>query len=195
MANRRNHYEAAFEAYLQTRRIAYVAVDEQRRSRIVGGSLKSVDFLVSPADGVTLLVDVKGRRFPSGVRHPQYWRNWSTWDDIRSLARWQDQLGAGSLALFGFVFHVVADRAPLPPERLFSHRGRQYAILAVTAVDYIRAARPLSPKWQTVTMSSQAFRSAAIPFDDLLPQPLPSLSPHDSLAAAQSPVAVSAAAG
>ena len=75
MAKRDNHYEAAFEAYLQDRRVAYVAVDEQRRSRIAAGSLKNVDFLVSPADGVTLLVDVKGRRFPSGVSHPQYWRN------------------------------------------------------------------------------------------------------------------------
>ena len=71
MAKRDNHYEAAFEAYLQARQIAYVAVDEARRSRIAAGSLKNVDFLVSPADGLTLLVDVKGRRFPSGVS--LYW--------------------------------------------------------------------------------------------------------------------------
>ncbi|MEM9657888.1 MAG: HYExAFE family protein, partial [Planctomycetota bacterium] len=91
MANRYNHYEAAFEAYLRRRRVAYVAVNEQRRSRLEGGTLKSVDFLVSPAGGVTLLVDVKGRRFPSGSRRREYWKNWSTWDDLRSMARWQDQ--------------------------------------------------------------------------------------------------------
>jgi hypothetical protein len=168
MANRRNHYEAAFEAYLQERRTPYVAVNEQRRSRVEGGSLKNVDFLVSPACGATLLVDVKGRRFPSGVRHPQYWRNWSTWDDLRSLARWQDQLGGGSLALFGFVFHVTGERSPLPTEQLFEFRGGRYAMLAVRAVDYIRFARPLSAKWQTVAMPSPVFRSAAFPFDDLL---------------------------
>ena len=168
MAKRHNHYESAFEAYLLDRRVAYVAVDEQRRSRIVGGSLKNVDFLVSPADGATLLVDVKGRRFPSGVSHPQYWRNWSTWDDLRSLARWQDQLGAGAIALFGFVFHVAGERSPLPAAELFPHRGRQYAMLAVRAVDYIRFARPLSAKWQTVSMPTAAFRQAAVPFDDLL---------------------------
>src|SRR5262245_4425368 len=131
MAKRDNHYEAAFEAYLRARRVAYVAVDEQRRSHLGEGSLKNVDFLVSPADGATLLVDVKGRRFPSGQRTPQYWRNWTTWDDLRSLARWQDRLGEGSLALFGFIFHVVAERSPLPAEQLFSFRDRQYAILAV----------------------------------------------------------------
>ena len=144
MAKRDNHYEAAFEAYLRERRVAYVAVDEQRRSKLGDGTLKNVDFLVSPADGATLLVDVKGRRFPSGQRTPQYWRNWTTWDDLRSLARWQDRLGDGSLALFGFVFHVVARRSPLPPERLFVHRDRTYAILAVRVADYIRFARPLS---------------------------------------------------
>lgn len=169
MAKRHNHYESAFEAYLQSRRLAYVAVDEQRRSRIVGGSLKNVDFLVSPADGATLLVDVKGRRFPSGLRHPQYWRNWTTWDDLRSFARWQDQLGAGALALFGFVFEVIGQRAPLAEEQLFTHRDRRYAILAVRAADYIRFARPLLKRWQTVSMSTPAFRQAAVPFDELLP--------------------------
>src|SRR5918995_57634 len=140
MAKRDNHYEAAFEAYLRERRVAYVAVDEQRRSRIAAGSLKNVDFLVSPADGATLLVDVKGRRFPSGNRHKQYWRNWTTWDDLRSLARWPDQL--------------------------CEFRGERYAMLAVRAVDYIRFARPLSAKWQTVSMPAALFRQAASPFDD-----------------------------
>ena len=173
MAKRDNHYEAAFEAYLRERRVAYVAVDEQRRSRIAGGSLKNVDFLVSPADGATLLVDVKGRRFPSGNHHKQYWRNWSTADDLRSLARWQDQLGAGSLALFGFVYHVVGDRSPMPAHQLFPFRDQRYAMLAVRAADYIRFARPLSAKWQTVSMPTALFRQAAIPFDDLLPQSCP----------------------
>jgi hypothetical protein len=168
MAKRDNHYEAAFEAYLQERRVAYVAVDEQRRSRLGDGSLKNVDFLVSPADGATLLVDVKGRRFPSGQRNKQYWRNWTTWDDLRSLARWQDRMGEGSIALFGFVFHVVGDRSPLPADRLFVFRERQYAILAVRVVDYIRFARPLSAKWQTASIPTAIFRAAAIPFDELL---------------------------
>lgn len=170
MAKRGNHYEAAFEAYLRQRRVAYVAVDEQRRSHLGDGTLKNVDFLVSPADGATLLVDVKGRRFPSGQRTKQYWRNWTTWDDLRSLARWQDRLGDGSLALFGFVFHVVGERSPVPAESLFVFRQQPYAILAVRVADYIRFARPLSAKWQTASISAAVFRQAAIPFDDLLPR-------------------------
>jgi hypothetical protein len=183
MAKRDNHYEAAFEAYLQERRVAYVAVDEQRRSRIATGSLKNVDFLVSPADGATLLVDVKGRRFPSGNRHRQYWRNWTTWDDLRCLARWQDQLGPGSIALLGFVYHVVGERSPVAAEQLVEFRGQRYAMLAVRAVDYIRFARPLSAKWQTVSMPAPLFRQAAVPFDDLLPQRLTADAPTEPIAA------------
>ena len=99
MANRCNHYELAFEAYLREHRVAYVAVNEQRRSLIAQGSIKSLDFIVSPSNTVSLLIDIKGRRFPSGERHKQYWKNWSTWDDLGSMARWQDKLGTGSCAL------------------------------------------------------------------------------------------------
>jgi hypothetical protein len=183
MAKRDNHYEAAFEAYLQDRRVAYVAVDEQRRSRIAAGSLKNVDFLVSPADGATLLVDVKGRRFPSGNHRKQYWRNWTTWDDLRSLARWQDQLGPASIALFGFVYHVIGERSPVAPQQLFEFRGGRYAMLAVRAVDYIRFAKPLSAKWQTVSRPAALVRQAAAPFDDLLPQPLTAAAQPQPIAA------------
>ena len=66
MAKRDNHYEAAFEAYLRDRRLPYVAVDEGRRALAADGSLKSLDFIVSPPGARSWLVDVKGRRFPSG---------------------------------------------------------------------------------------------------------------------------------
>jgi hypothetical protein len=75
MANRDNHYEAAFEEYLRERGVPYVAVDEARRSVLSGGgSLKSLDFIVSAPEAMWL-VDVKGRRFPSGDEQKQYWKN------------------------------------------------------------------------------------------------------------------------
>ena len=86
MANRDNHYEAAFEEYLRARRLPYVAVDEARRSLLAGGeSIKSLDFIVASAGEMTWLVDVKGRRFPSGDQTCQYWKNWSTRDDLGTL--------------------------------------------------------------------------------------------------------------
>ena len=65
--DRSNHYEAAFEAYLRARRLGYVAVDEAHRSTLDDEPVKSLDFIVHGADGSKLLVDVKGRRFPTGA--------------------------------------------------------------------------------------------------------------------------------
>jgi hypothetical protein len=43
MANRDNHYEAAFEEYLRSRGVPYVAVDEAKRSLLSdGASIKSL---------------------------------------------------------------------------------------------------------------------------------------------------------
>lgn len=78
MANRDNHYEAAFEAFLRRRGVPYVAVDEAKRSLMSNGaSIKSLDFIVSAPGQKTWLVDVKGRRFPSGDVQKQYWKNLS----------------------------------------------------------------------------------------------------------------------
>src|SRR5262245_15346367 len=96
MANRDNHYEAAFEAYLRGRGVPYVAVDEARRALLGGESIKSLDFIVSATTSnlaeARWLVDVKGRLFPSGVQR-QYWKNWSTRDDLRGLAQWERLFG------------------------------------------------------------------------------------------------------
>jgi len=76
VANRDNHYEAAFEEYLRNRGVPYVAVDEAKRSVLSdGASIKSLDFIVSSPGPVSWLVDVKGRKFPSGDIQKQYWKS------------------------------------------------------------------------------------------------------------------------
>ena len=179
MAKRSNHYELAFEAYLRDQRIAYVAVNEQRRSLVAQGSLKNLDFIVTPSDSVSLLIDVKGRRFPSGNRNKQYWRNWSTWDDLQSMARWQEKIGCGSCAMFVFAYELVGARSPVEPALLYEFRDRWYAFLAVRIADYVQFSRPLNACWQTVTMPTRLFRQAAFPFADILGDSshLPTVSP------------------
>ena len=80
MAQRRHHYEKAFEDFLRARRIPYVAVDEAKKALLPesaslrvreddGGvglaehALKSFDFVLY-GSGVNLLAEVKGRRIP-----------------------------------------------------------------------------------------------------------------------------------
>jgi hypothetical protein len=171
--NRDNHYEAAFEAFLRARQLPYIAVDEARRSVVENGSLKSLDFIVSPPGQMSLLIDVKGRRFPSGEEHHQYWKNWSTRDDLRSLAAWQTSFGPNFCPILVFAYHLVAGRSPLPPERLFEFRGDHYGFLGVRLADYVPHARPLSDSWDTVAMPTTLFRRAARPIDDWLIGSLP----------------------
>jgi hypothetical protein len=159
MTKRHNHYEAAFEELLRAERTPYVAVDEARRSLVAGGSLKSVDFLVSPPGGESFLVDIKGRQFPSGS---QYWRNWSTRDDLRSLAEWARYFGPNFTPLLIFAYHVTESRSPVAKEELWTFAGRRYGFVAIRLADYWRAAHTLSTKWDTVSMSAAEFRNRAV---------------------------------
>ena len=171
MANRDNHYEAAFEEYLRGRGVPYVAVDEARRSLLSNGaSIKSLDFIVSAPGQIAWLVDVKGRRFPSGDGQKQYWKNWSTADDLRSLARWEQLFGANFHGLFVFAYDVLGDRAPLPAEELFQHRGKLYGFVAVPLSAYLGHARMISPRWDTLAMPMAKFRHYARPLGELLGQ-------------------------
>jgi hypothetical protein len=169
MANRDNHYEAAFEEFLRSRGVPYVAVDEAKRSLLSdGASIKSLDFIVSAPAQVTWLVDVKGRRFPSGDVQKQYWKNWSTRDDLQSLAQWEGLFGASFRGLFVFAYDVLGDRSPLKAEELFEHRGSLYGFVAVTLSDYAGHAHPISPRWDTWAMSAGDFRRFARPLTELL---------------------------
>ena len=167
MANRENHYEAAFEEYLRQRCVPYVAVDEAKRSRWAGGTIKSLDFIVSPGDRGSWLVDVKGRRFPSGEQK-QYWKNWSTRDDLESLSQWERLFGERFGGLFVFAYNVVGDRAPLPEGALFEFRGGLYSFVAIRLSEYALHARPISPSWDTWAMPTGRFRELAAPLADFL---------------------------
>ena len=164
---RRNHYEAAFEAFLRARKIPYVAVDESRRSLVAERSLKSLDFIVSPAASPSSwLVDVKGRRFPSGSRKQQYWKNWSTGDELRSLAQWEQIFGPNFSGALIFAFNVVGDRSPLPAEQMFEYQDGLYGFVVVRLGHYVGWARRISPRWDTVAMPASRFRELAEPADE-----------------------------
>ena len=70
--------------------------------------------------------------------------------------------------MFVFAYDVLGDRAPLPAEQLFEHRGQLYGFVAVTLADYAAHARQISPSWDTVAMPTADFRRLARPMDELL---------------------------
>src|SRR6185437_1133875 len=102
-----NHYEAAFEWYLRGRGIAVVPIVEARRSYLDSDSVKSPDFIVVGQS--RLVVDVKGRQFPSvSAGKPRItWQNWSTTGDIDGLARWSGRFGDGFHGVLAFIYHVL----------------------------------------------------------------------------------------
>ncbi len=187
---RHNHYEAAFEDYLRSEKIPYIAVNEQRRAIATQGSLKNLDFILSPdvifeqEDPYGLfesdesferplrrqwLVDVKGRRFPSGS---QYWRNWTTEDELDSLTRWQERFGDDFQAALVFVYQLTSDQSPVPVNEIHFYRSEAYAMVAVSLDDYRRQAKPLSAKWQTVSIPTAQFRQLAQPLVSLFSERL-----------------------
>jgi hypothetical protein len=170
MANASNHYEAAFAAWLSRRGIPFLPIDERARplaDAAAGGvlnrchtTLKSPDFLVGSPGPRYWLVDIKGRRFPTGS---SYWKNWSTRDELESLAVWEELLGKQFCSLLVFAYNVVGDVAPLPAEELFEHRGSLYAFVGIRLDHYTSWSRPLSARWGTVAVLTAQFRALAQP--------------------------------
>jgi hypothetical protein len=95
-------------------------------------------------------------------------KNWSTRDDVRSLAAWQRLFGPGFRALFVFAYEVRGDRAPLAAEQLFNFRGRLYAFLGLGLDHYVYYARPISAAWDTLSMPTSRFRQLVMPLDAML---------------------------
>lgn len=169
MALRGNHYDAAFEAFLRARRTPYVAVDEQRRALLEQQSLKSMDFIVYSRKTANLLVDVKGRRFPSGDPETGHrWENWATAEDVPALLKWQDVFGNDFRALLVFAYHVVSEDERGSFDELFQFRDNVYAFFGVWVDKYQSAMQTRSESWQTVSVPSALFRELRSPIGEFL---------------------------
>lgn len=174
MAIRSNHYDVAFEAYLRSVRIPYVAVDESRRTLLAEASLKSLDFIVYAAGRENLLVDVKGRRFPTaGPASGHCWENWATRDDLVSMLQWQQVFGGGFRSVLVFAYDIAAERYRQRHEALFPFREREYAFYGVWADDYAARMVRRSAQWETVTLPAAEFRRLRRPLDELLGRSAP----------------------
>jgi hypothetical protein len=185
MAKRTNHYDAAFEGYLRRAGVPFVVVDEARRARLNQVSLKSMDFIVTAPGNQNLLVDVKGRQFPSGcgpdrarpdrarperTRRGHKWENWATKDDIDSLLRWQGVFGAGFRSMLVFAYDLLNPQAAddLGAGSVFFYRGRVYSFFGIWADEYQTAMHARSASWETVSVRSREYRDLRIPVAELL---------------------------
>lgn len=189
MAQRRHHYEAAFEGYLRARRVPYVAVDEARKALTPAGSLgaegslKSFDFVIY-GQGANLLAEVKGRKLAPRARSrgplvtvgagsellfrpvaaaPRM-ESWVTLEDVESLRSWQRLFGPEFEAAFVFVYWCDEQPADGLYHEVFEHHGRWYTLRAVRLDSYAAAMKPRSVRWGTVDLPRAAFDRLAMPF-------------------------------
>ena len=146
--DRSNHYEAAFEAYLQWHRLCYVAVDETRRAMLGEAPVKSLDFIVYGGRAAACwwtsraAASRPGRRASraaSGSAGPRA-------EDVDGLERWAELFGPGYQGLLVFTYHLLPTvDLPDDTDDLWTWRGRRYLFRAVPAADYRRHMRVRSP--------------------------------------------------
>jgi hypothetical protein len=169
MAQRSNHYEAAFEAFIRSIRIPCVAIDEAKRAIFGEEGLKNPDFLLYPRFGTNLVVEVKGKR-GKNARGRRDWENWVTTDDLDGLVRWQTMFGPGFRAVLVFVYAEPIQVFPLPRDNgAYEFRGLEYRFWAVGLDDYIAHLRSRGPAWKAVAMARRAFRRRVRPLREWLP--------------------------
>lgn len=169
MAQRSNHYEAAFETYIRTLRVPCVAVDEAKRAIWGDQGVKSPDFLLYPRGATNLVVEVKGKQ-GKNARGRRPWENWVTTDDLDGLTRWQELFGPGFLPVLAFVYAESPPPFPLPPgDGAFEFRQRLYRFWAVGLDDYLAHLRSRGPAWKAVAMARAEFRRRVRPLCEWLP--------------------------
>lgn len=171
MAQRRHHYERAFEQYLRATRVPYISVDEAKKALLpdiarfrsaraaqdAGGlALKSFDFVIY-GEGINLLVEVKGRRIGGRAESTGRLESWVTREDVESLLAWERLFGAGFTATFVFLYWCEAQPPDALFEEIFEDRGRWYSVRACPAVDYAARMKTRSPRWGTVDLARADF--------------------------------------
>lgn len=182
MANRANHYDAAFEEYLRHHRVPYVAVDETRRSLLNEVSLKSPDYIVSPPQGDNWLIDIKGRKFPSGGEQQSHqWENWATRDDIDSMLRWQEVFGTGFRSVLVFAYQILDARwhCQFDLASRWTHRDQSYAFYGVWVEDYRDRMSLRSRQWDTVSLRKRDYEDVRFPLGRVIADPMDEASAFD----------------
>ena len=195
MAQRRFHYEQAFEHFLRANRVPYVAVDEAKKALMPAAgrshanpaadekSLKSFDFVVYTPQR-NLLVDVKGRMFGSiASANPHSGRRFESWvtlDDVESLKHWQNLFGSDFEAVFVFAYCLRQQPPDALFEELFAFGERWYALREVRLEEYCKEMVNRSGKWQTVHIPGEAFSRISRPFSIREPAVKPKGNPCGS---------------
>ena len=163
-----NHYERAFGNWLTDNRIQYIAVDEQKRAALGTSKLKSFDYLLYPPNQPIIIAEIKGRTY-SGKSFVKLtgFECWVTTDDVDGLAAWQKIFGQTHSAAFIFAYKIKNVDVDFDGRDVYNFKGQNYIFFCVKLADYIRYMKIRSPRWKTVTLSAENFRTSAVQLQNL----------------------------
>lgn len=166
---KRNHYEKAFQGWLDDGGVAYVLVGQEKRAIFSRAKIKSFDMMLYPMDRRVFLAEVKGRKFEGDdLRKKAAMQCWVKMDDVDGLARWQEVFGKGFGGAFVFVYEITKLDVEAGESEIFEFDGRRYVFYLIELDDYRRSMVLRSPKWRTVTLTADGFREYAKEASELL---------------------------
>jgi hypothetical protein len=164
-----NHYEKAFGNWLIDNHIQYIAVDEQKRAALGRSNIKSFDYLIYPPNQQIIVAEVKGRKFSgSSFAKLAGFECWVTADDIEGLLRWQQVFGPSHTTAFIFAYKIEKIDVDFDGRAVYDFNGSAYIFFCIRLDDYISFMKLRSPKWKTVTLPAEKFRSCAVQMQNLL---------------------------
>jgi len=172
---RRSHYEMAFEAYLNRRGVAFVAVEDVRHFVKGGLGCKAFDYIVYPTGGPACLVDVKGRKSTAAAEGECRQRSWVTRADVNGLLAWEGLFGRDFVGAFVFAYWLAGSGGTesvgggRDGRSTFSFAGRQYSFWIVPVREYASRQKRLSRSWDTVAVPCGVFRSITRPLASVWP--------------------------
>jgi hypothetical protein len=163
-----NHYEKAFGNWLIENQVEFISTADQHKPVFEQSTLKSFDFLLFPSSDKKIIAEVKGRRFKgtklAGLSRLECW---VTTEDVDGLAAWQKTLGPDYDATFIFAYKVQNVDVDFDGRDIFDYNDDRYLFFAIRLDDYVKHMKQRSPKWQTVTLSAEKFRTCAKPVKQL----------------------------
>ena len=160
MADRSNHYEAAFEGFLRALKVPTLPIDETRRTFTAGETVKSLDFIVMRPRSGALLIDVKGRTLKGSK--PTF-ENWVRQEDVESLRRWRLSFGPSSAGVLAFIYEIETDAERAAFSDRFPHSEREYGCVGIDVEDFASHMKPRSIQWGTYSVGQEAFRRIVRP--------------------------------
>lgn len=162
-------YERSFEHLLREHEVLYLAIDESKRPKFRGSSVKNFDFVVISFNG-RFLIDVKGKRLRYGGRSGNArLENWVRRDDVLGLMEWSSHFsGFTPLLLFVYRIDQASDRELFTD--LFKFNGAEFGLAAVDLSTYYTSAVERSAGFDAVNVHQEQFRKIARPLSYFIPE-------------------------